>query len=106
MFTDVNRPRCLPGPGREFVSQKGNQAGFFGTSPYPQVLANREIRPDYFHLFLSSEGAKRFPKGKWRQFLYTGMTSNPALAGSPNVASWVKVRDGRAGDPAPDRRRR
>ena len=81
MFAEANRPAPLAGTGPEIRCPKGKSVPAFRNRPLPQIARKRGDLGRLVPYGLSSKWVEKFPKGNRRQFLYTGMTSNPALVG-------------------------
>ena len=75
-FTGGNQSASLAGTGLGIRCPKGKSVPTFRNRPLPEIACKLRNLARLVPYVLSSKGAKKFPKGKLWQFLYTGMTSN------------------------------
>ncbi len=80
-YPDGNRPTPLTGTGLAIGCPKGKSVPTFQNQPLPAIACKRGDLARSVPCVLSSKWAEKFPQGNRREFLYTGMASNPALTG-------------------------
>lgn len=89
-FTGCNPAAPLAVTVLDIRFPKGNSSQFFRNRPSPEIACKRGKSARSVPCVLSSKGAEQCPKGKSWQFLYTGMTSNPAPE-SPRTGDFAAV---------------
>ncbi len=105
-FTGGDRLGPLAASELDVRFPNGDHHRDFRNRPLPPSACKCRISARIIPYVLSSKGGEKCPKGNQPKSLYTGMTSNPALDGSPEGRSSGGMRDRRGCGPPPSGSRR